>query len=122
VTGHGGDKSYVTPYVGLFAAKPTTSTPVVKVASRTTAKYTLRTGRRGKAVVTVAASKVPTGTVVVQDKGRTIARATLKAGHDGRIAVTLPRMRKGTHRLVAKYLGSTRVKPSSAARKTITLR
>jgi hypothetical protein len=120
--GHGGDKSYVTPYVGLFAAKETTSTPVVKVGSRTTAKYTLRTGRRGRAVVNVAASRVPTGTVVVKDKGRTIAKATLKTGHDGRIAVTLPKMRRGTHKLVVKYLGSTRVKPSSSATKTVTLR
>jgi hypothetical protein len=122
VTGHGGDKSYVTPYVGLFAARTTTSTPVAKAASKTTARWTVRTGRRGKAAVTVSSTRRPTGTLLVQDKGRTIAKATLKSSHDGRITVTLPRLRKGTHKLVVKYRGSSTVKPSSSPTRTITLR
>ena len=123
VGGHGGDKSYVTPYVGLFAAKAGgTSTPTVKVASTTSAKYTLKKGKRGKAVVTVSSSRVPTGQVVVTDKGKVIAKASLTAGQRGKLTITLPKMRKGTHKLVVKYLGSTKVKPSASRLTKVTLR
>ena len=124
VAGHGGDKSYVTPYVGLFAqpAGGSDPDPVAKVASRTSASWTLRTGRPGRARVTVSASRTPTGRLVVKDKGVAIARATLRAEHEGRLAVRLPRMRKGSHRLTVSYLGSDRVKPSTSATKRVTLR
>lgn len=124
VGGHGGDKSYVTPYVGLFAqpAGGTDPEPVTKVDSRTAAAWTLRTGRPGKVAVTVSAERTPTGRLVVTDQGDVIARDTLQAGHDGRTRVSLPRMRKGTHRLVVKYLGSDQVKASTSATKRIRLR
>ena len=124
VAGHGGDKSYVTPYVGLFAqpAGGTDPDPVTKVGSETSAAWTLRTGRPGKAAVTVTASRTPTGRVVVKDKGVAIGRATLREAHDGRIRVDLPRMRKGKHRLTVSYLGSDRVLPSTSATKRVTLR
>jgi hypothetical protein len=123
VGGHGGSKSYVTPYVGLFAAKAGTQTPTVtKAASTTTASYKLRTGKRGKAVVTVKSSQVPTGRVVVTDKGRTIASVNLPASARGKVTITLPRMRKGVHKLVVKYLGSAKVKPSASSLKKVTLR
>lgn len=121
VGGHGGSKSYVTPYVGLFAAA---STPPAtsRVASTTKSTYRLATGKRGKAVVAVTSSRVPTGKVVVTDGGRVIARTTLSSAQRGRVTISLPRMRKGTHKLVVKYLGSTRVRPSASRVTTVTLR
>jgi hypothetical protein len=120
VAGHGGDKSYVTPYVGLFA-QPAGGDPVTKVDSRTAASWTLRTGRPGKAAVTVSADRTPTGRVVVKDKGVAIGRATLREAHDGRVTVDLPRMRQGKHRLTVSYLGSDQVRPSTSATKRVTL-
>jgi hypothetical protein len=124
VAGHGGDKSYVTPYVGLFAqpAGGTDPDPDTTVDSRTAASWKLRTGRPGKAAVTVSASRTPTGRLVVKDKGVVVARATLRESHDGRRSVDLPRMRKGKHRLTVSYLGSDAVRPSTSATKRVTLR
>ena len=125
VGGHGGSKSYVTPYVGLFAANaavPGTPGSTTKASSTTAVKYSLKAGKRGKAVVTVSSSQVPTGDLVVTDKGRVIAKARLAAGQSGRLTITLPKMRKGTHKLVVKYLGSALVAPSSTAPKKVTLR
>ncbi|MBJ7357838.1 Ig-like domain-containing protein [Nocardioides sp.] len=125
VGGHGGTKSYVIPYVGLFAAKAGTTPPagpVAKVPSTTTAKYALKTGKRGKAVVTVSSDQVPTGDVVVTDKGKVVAKARLVAGQRGKLTIMLPKMRRGTHKLAVKYLGSDQVKPSSSATKKVTLR
>ena len=124
VGGHGAMKQYLTPYVGLFATKSGTmpTGQPGKARSTTTAKYTLKAGKRGKATVTVSAAKVPTGQLVVTDKGKVVARAKLAAGHRGRITLTLPKMKKGRHTLVVKYLGSGQVKPSSSATKQVTLR
>lgn len=123
VGGHGGDKSYVTPYVGLFASSGQSNPPASdRAASTTKATYRLKTGQRGKAVVTVASSRVPTGQVVVTDGGKVIGRSTLSATQGGRVTVALPKMRKGTHKLVVKYLGSQRVKPSASRPTTVVLR
>ncbi|WP_107773007.1 Ig-like domain-containing protein [Nocardioides sediminis] len=148
VTGHGGDKYYVTPFVGLFASPSSTPTPTTpapttptspapapapggsqqpgaaqgKAASTTTATWRASTARRGRAKVVVASATAPTGKVVVRDKGRTIARATLQASHQGRITVRLPRLRKGKHVLVAQYLGSPTVAASSSGKRTLRLR
>ncbi len=112
VGGHGGNKSYVTPYVGLFAAKPASTPAPSKVASKTAATYQVKPGKRGKAVVTVSASRVPTGNVVVTDKGRVIAKGKLATSSRGRVTLRLPRLTKGVHKLQVEYLGSTKVKPS----------
>jgi hypothetical protein len=121
VGGHGGDKSYVTPYVGLFA-QPAGGEPDPVVDSRTSATWRLKTGRAGKVAVTVAAERTPTGRLVVTDKGAVVARGTLRAGDDGRTTLRLPKMRKGKHRLVVKYLGSAVVAPSTSPTKRVTLR
>lgn len=150
-TGHGGDRWFVTPFVGLFATpvttpapttKPTptsTSTPTPapggnpapapgqgpaagKAASTTAAKFKVATGKRGKAVVTVVSSRVPVGQVVVRDKGKVIGRADLRADQTGRVVVRLARLRKGTHKLVASYAGSSTVAASASAPRRITLR
>ncbi len=121
VAGHGGDKSYVTPYVGLFAQRPG-GDPDVAVDSSTSATWRLRTGRPGKVAVTVTAERTPTGRLVVTDKGTVIARGSLRTEHDGRTTLALPTMRKGKHRLVVKYLGSDRVEASTSTTKRVTLR
>ncbi len=125
VGGHGGDKYYVTPFVGLFAsagpgAGPGTSTG--RATSATKASWKVSASRTGKVAVRVSASGAPTGRVVITDKGRTIARATLKASHRGRVVVRLPRLRRGTHVLVARYAGSRTTAPSSSSRRTVRLR
>lgn len=152
VAGHGGDKSYVTPFVGLFASNGSTPPPpapapspvpgpapapapapapgpgqdpapgAAKAASSTSAAWRLANPRRGRVVVNVRSSAVPTGTVVIRDKGRRIARAVLTASDKGRITVTLPRLRKGKHQLVAQYLGSDTTRPSASSRRTVQLR
>ena len=125
VGGHGAMKQYLTPYVGLFATKAGTTpapNPTTKAPSTTAAKWTLRTGRKGKAVVTVSSSQVPTGELVVTDKGKVVARAKLSPANRGRLTITLPKMRKGTHKFVVQYLGSGQVKPSASAPKKVTLR
>jgi hypothetical protein len=148
--GHGGSKSHVTPYVGLFAAKAgtTTPTPTVptptptvptptptvptpnpnpgpgagKAASTTTAKWKVIAGRRGKAMVSVSAKVAPTGRVVILDRGRVIAKAKLQEAQRGKLVVSLPKLRKGTHKLVASYLGSADVAASASPQRTIRLR
>jgi hypothetical protein len=126
VDGHGGDKSYVTPYVGLFAAARTTDPgpdPVpAKAVSRTAATYVVSAKRPGTARVVVTSRTLPTGTVVVRDGRRTLARAALKASHRGRITLRLPRLAKGRHRLQVSYTGSTAVRPSTSPVRTITVR
>jgi hypothetical protein len=142
VNGHGGDKWYVTPFVGLFASAGTTTpspttTPITtptttpttspapgtgKAASTTRATWKPSTSRKGRVTVVVSSAGTPTGVVVIKDKGRAIAKAVLKPSHRGRITLTLPRMRKGTHTLVASYRGSTTVSASSSAKRTVRLR
>ncbi|WP_299926333.1 Ig-like domain-containing protein [uncultured Nocardioides sp.] len=151
VGGHGGDKYYVTPYVGLFASNaqttptpttpipttptPTTPTPTTpttpapdpgpgagKVASTTSATWKVVPGRRGKVAVTVKAAVAATGTVVVRDKGKVVAQATLSPSRRGKVTVRLPKLRRGKHKLVAAYLGSPDVAASASRQRTITLR
>lgn len=120
VGGHGGDKHYVTPYVGLFASPA--GTGAGQAASATRATWKVSADRRGRATVRVSSSARPTGKVVIKDKGRTVARATLKASHRGRIVVRLPRLRTGKHVLVAHYGGSRTTAPSSSKARTVRLR
>ena len=145
--GHGGSKSYVTPYVGLFATKATSTTPTPtpttppttpatpnpppnptpgpgagKATSTTKASWKPSADRKGKVTVVVSSAPAPTGPVVIKDKGRTVARASLKASHGGRIVITLPRLRPGTHVLVATYRGSDMTSASSSAKRTVRLR
>ena len=132
VTGHGGDKSCVTPFVGLFASPvgpptPTTPTPGTtpdpgKAASATKARWKPSTARRGKVTVAVRSRTVPTGKVLVRDKGRTIARARLAASDRGRVTVRLPKLRRGKHVLVVRYQGSPTVAASSSAARSVRLR
>lgn len=115
VGGHGGDKSYVTPYVALFAVKPGSGHPAsAKLASSTNARFVVGARKPGRAVVTVKAGRTPTGKVVVTDKGRTIATSVLVAADKGRITMKLPRLRAGVHKLAVRYLGSSSVKPSAS--------
>lgn len=127
VGGHGGDKYYVTPYVGLFAGGgstggPGTGTPATKAASTTTASFQVSRKGKGRAVITVRSSVRPTGRVVVLDRGRTVGTATLTAASRGTVRVSLPKMARGKHVLTARYTGSTTVKASSSAARTVTVR
>ncbi|WP_205470939.1 Ig-like domain-containing protein [Nocardioides sp. SYSU D00038] len=126
VNGHGGDRHYVTPYVGLFVAPKGGSggpgQPTVKAASKTTATYAVKKGKKGTATVKVTSAKVPTGQVVLLDKGKRIASGKLAAGHRGRIVLRLPKLKRGVHKLVVKYLGSSTVKPSASATRTLRVR
>ncbi|GAA4089089.1 Ig-like domain-containing protein [Nocardioides kongjuensis] len=135
VAGHGGNKSFVTPYVPLFATGADGGAgggagggggggQLGKVTSTTSATYKVSAGKKGRARVTVQASATPTGQVVVRDlarNGRVVARGTLTAGHAGVLTLKVARLGKGKHRLVAQYAGSTGVQPSSAAVRTIRL-
>jgi hypothetical protein len=124
VGGHGGDKSYVTPYVGLFAqaGRAPDPDPVVKAASSTSATFTVSRTRAGKAVVAVRSTNRPTGRVVVTDRGRPIGSATLATASAGKVTVRLPRLARGRHVLVVKYAGSATVKPSQSAARTVVVR
>jgi hypothetical protein len=118
VGGHGGNKHYVTPYVGLFAAAApagtgtgtgTGTTPgATRAASTTRASYQLA---KRKAVVKIATTGELGGTVVITDKGQKVATAKVT----GKVTtVRLPRLRKGTHVLVARYSGTTTVQASAS--------
>ncbi|WP_418057447.1 Ig-like domain-containing protein [Pimelobacter simplex] len=127
VSGHGGDKAYVTPYVPLFATGSggTGGGVVAKVASTTAATYKVSARKKGTATVTVRAGKTATGRVVVRDLargGRVVGQSTLTASHRGVVRVSVARLGKGKHRLVAQYAGSPTVKPSSSAVRSIRLR
>ena len=131
VNGGGGNKTYVTPYVPLFATGTSGaggnggSGDVAKVASTTTAKYQVAASKKGTATVTVRASKTPTGRVVVRDlarRGRVVAQGTLSAAQHGVLRLKVAKLGKGKHRLVAQYAGSTSVKSSSSPVKAIRLR
>lgn len=124
VGGHGGTKSYVIPYVALFAQRagggPTD--PVTKAPSTTSATYSVSSKAKGRAAVTVRSKTTPTGRVVVLDGRKQLGTATLKAGSGGRVTVTIPKLGKGKHVLVVKYAGSSTVKPSVSAKRTVTVR
>lgn len=133
VNGHGGNKTYVTPYVPLFATGTGTGGPggsggpgdVAKVGSTTTVKYQVSARKKGRATVTVQAGRAPTGQVVVRDlarRGRVVAQGTLAAGHNGVLRLSVARLGKGKHRLVVQYAGSSAVQASSSAVRTIRLR
>lgn len=128
VNGHGGDKSFVTPYVPLFATGSGSSGgsgAVAKASSSTAAKYKVSARNKGKATVTVHANTSPTGQVVVRDlarRGRVVAKGTLTAGHNGVLRMSVAKLGKGKHRLVAEYVGSATVASSSSAPRTIRLR
>ncbi|GAA3531295.1 Ig-like domain-containing protein [Nocardioides daeguensis] len=125
VAGHGGNKTFVTPYVPLFAAGADGGAgggggggQLGKVPSTTGATYKVSARKAGRATVTVRAASAPTGQVVVRDlarNGRVVARGTLTAGHHGVLRLKVAKLGKGKHRLVAEYTGSTGVQPSSAA-------
>lgn len=118
VGGHGGDKQYVTPYVGLFAGGGQDQ-PGEQVDSTTRADFTVSTKRKGTARVTVDSDRPASGGVVITDKGRPIARGSVQ---DGVATVRLPRLRAGKHVLVATYAGSTQVAGSASAPRKVTLR
>ena len=118
VGGHGGDKHYVTPYVGLFAAAGGQDG---KVGSTTTASYVAKAGKPAKANVVVTADRTPLGKVVVLDKGKVIGSAVLEEDDRGRISIALGKLAKGTHKLVAKFLGSGTVEASASKVKTLRL-
>lgn len=130
VAGHGGNKSFVTPYVPLFATGPEGGAgggggQVGKVPSTTSATYKVSARAKGRATVTVRAGAAPTGEVVVRDlarNGRVVARGTLSAGHHGVLKLKVAKLGKGKHRLVAQYAGSTGVQPSSSAAKKVRLK
>lgn len=119
--GYGSDKSYVTPYVGLFATAPTPTTPTTptpprgKAASHTTARWAKRVVE-----VRVTSRTRPTGAVTVLDRGRRVARATLRSG--GRATVQLPRLARGRHVLTVRYAGSARVAASTSRPRTFVVR
>lgn len=133
VGGHGGNKSYVTPYVALFASgsqtspapnppapNPPTPPPAEsRAASTTTARFTVSRQTAGRAVVTVRSRRPAAGRVVVTDRGRTIAAGTVRSG---RATVPLPKLRKGRHVLVVRYAGSSSVEPSRSTARTVVLR
>ena len=116
VDGHGGDKYYVTPYVGLFAAAGGQDGTV---GSTTTASYVAKAGKPAQAKVVVSADRTPTGKVVVLDKGKVIGTAVLEQGDRGRISIAIGKLAKGTHKLVAKYLGSGTVDGSASRPRTV---
>lgn len=117
VGGHGGDKQYVTPYVGLFAGSASTT----RMASHTTAKFSVSTARKGSANVVVGADgPVAGGKVVITDGGRRVGGGTV--GASGKARVQLPRMTRGKHVLVARFGGTARVKPSVSKRYVLTVR
>ncbi|HEY0890650.1 MAG TPA: Ig-like domain-containing protein [Nocardioides sp.] len=141
--GHSSTQDAVIPYVPLFAAKAGTgtSTPVPgtpgtpipgavtsapgAAASSVRASYRVSATKPGRAVVKVRGAKAPTGTVVVRDlakAGKVVGRAKLTARARGSVTVRIAKLGKGTHRLVAQYLGSAKVKASSSPVRTLRLR
>ena len=136
VGGHGGNKTYVTPYVGLFA-QPALQTPAVPnppathpsqpgaqpVASRVMASYKVSSRKSGKARVTAqAGSAIPTGSITVFDGRNRIGRAVLATSDKGKTSLKLPRLRKGAHRLSVRYGGSPTVAPSRTKIRKVTVR
>ena len=51
-----------------------------------------------------------------------IARAELSEAQRGKLLVSLPKLRKGTHKLLARNLGSPDVAASASPQRTIRLR
>lgn len=118
VGGHGGDKQYVTPYVGLFAGGGSSTG---RMASHVTASFDVSARKKGTATVTVGSDgAVAGGTVVVTDKGRRIGSGKVAAS--GRARVVLPRLMKGKHVLVARFGGTEGAKPSASKKYVVTVR
>lgn len=115
----GGDRVENTTYVGIFAEKKA----VVKV--RTTTALALSKARaKYRSVVTARVTVAPTarkatGTVSIYEGGKRLVSAGLTSTRNGVITLRLPALRPGTHRLTAKYSGSTGFTASVSTAKTI---
>lgn len=107
VGGHGGDKTYVTPYVGLFAQAKKTAART-KVNLGTTFKAFAK--KKGTAKIVIKPARLgagpATGKVVIGKGGKVLATAMLKKSHHGVITLRLPKLKKGKHTLTVTYQGS----------------
>ncbi|WP_374454454.1 hypothetical protein [Nocardioides sp.] len=101
------------------AAPSSAPTPAPSpVSSRTALRLVgSNSGRARVRVVVRATGAEPTGVVQIRERGRVVGRASLRPGDGGRVVVPLVRLRvRGGHRIVATYLGSTAVLPSTSPR------
>ncbi|WP_232680372.1 Ig-like domain-containing protein [Nocardioides sp. R-C-SC26] len=124
VGGHGGTKSYVTPYVALFADGAGTPGPGTPGAapSRVKATYVARSTGSGSATVVVSSSAPAVGALTVRDGARVIARGRVERADQGRVRLRLPRLTPGVHRLSTRFEGSRSVAPSTSPITRVTVR
>ena len=121
VGGHGGDKSYVTPFVGLFASNGTTTptptptpTPTSKVDSTTKAKVSPKRPSFGNDFTVIgkvkAENRALRSKVVFKLDGKRIGSRKIR---EGRAVMTVRRnYGVGKHVLTVIYRGTSKVAPS----------
>ncbi|WP_127360052.1 Ig-like domain repeat protein [Actinacidiphila soli] len=97
------------------SSKATAKLTIVKATASvsSSAPKTISHTKRAKVTVKVTATgTTPTGKVRIYEGTKVIATGTLS---HGKVTITLPTLKKGTHKLHARYLGSTTVNAKSGA-------
>ncbi|MFE2430951.1 Ig-like domain repeat protein [Streptomyces sp. NPDC059373] len=101
------------------SSKATAKLTIVKATASVSSSAPKTIGHTKQAKVTVkvtATGTTPTGKVKIYEGTKVIATGTLS---HGKVTITLPKLKKGTHKLHARYLGSTTVNAKSGATFTI---
>lgn len=135
-----GDKGTFTLQLSKVGYKPVTSGPhaitttkkklalgeivIPKVLAPTTtaaalADKSVTTKETGKVTVTVTSkvTKKPVGEVQVLEGKKVVGSGTIAAKAKGKLTLTLAKLGKGVHVLSVRYLGTTTLAPSVAAKK-----
>lgn len=100
------------------AAKSVVIGKAVAHATNALSPRTISHTKRAKLIIKVtAAGTTPTGTVTIYDGTKVIGHATLSRGT---VTFTLPKLRRGSHKIHAKYAGSSVVGAATAS--TVTLK
>lgn len=97
---------------------------VGKAATTTTAKLSkakIKSGTKGKLVVTARSSFVVRGAVVVKRGTKVVGRGKIAAGSPGSVTITLSKLAVGTHKLKATFAGTGYLKGSTSGTVTLTV-
>lgn len=86
-------------------------------------KSKIRRTASPRATITVSDSYGirPTGTLRVYSGSTAIKSVTMGASQNGKVTVTLKRLSVGRHYIRAKYLGNSKLAPSTSARVLLTV-
>ena len=100
---------------------------IARVKSKSSEKPTkagIRTKERGSVTVTVRATgfTAPTGIVRIYSGKKLVGTGRLVAGNKGWVRIKLAKLKKGKYSLVARYSGSSQIRPSKSKAVKLTVK